>query len=360
MPLCRAVAAAVAVLPPDKDGLDGPIERLAKRPHPIVRLDTAKFDEFNSGEAADAFLAAAVERFASIPRFVERARFVIGERDAIAYRRMGQTDVQAMEIYGSGTMHCSEFYFFAERAGAVRPVPNPPQWQAIVDTEEEPAAFCDTATAMLGVVAGSPAFITETRTVTSYDYRLSIAAWDGKGWARPCAIEVKHRVLYSIYSIHCAPSVCRALRPMVPRLASAMRVHVEPPPYRDFVWPQAASTIKRVESLRREVNATDFTKGPDAQGVHGEVTGGFSYETPFVAFPLRLAGRDYVALMGSQGVGWRIEPGFGLLLYDRIGGEPRIVASAVIDGRKGGLQSVRYGRWRSMSGGTNSNRTELY
>ncbi len=363
MELCRAVSARIPSLRPDPPNrwLRGPIERLAKAQPGFVRLDDIEPDYNQTELKAQAEVDASLARLRAIPGYPrDLSDDNLGLEDRVRLRRLENTSVRAFEYFHTGTMNCSDFYFFAERGAKVRALPAPLDVLARLTTDEQPSGYCVTDHGALGLIGGAPAFVTEAQDSSNYTYSLSISAWDGRRWLKPCAIEVKYRKAYRVEKLHCQGATCQPLRRVAFRLADALQAHEDGPRSRDdFLWPETPrDTAMRVEALRKQVRSFGGGPLPDIPEVHYDIAEemGDSREV----FPLRLAGHDYVAMLGHQGSGWRVYPDFVLLLYDRVDGKARIVASLKLESRQGALASIRYGRWRSTHGAINPNKTALY
>jgi len=363
MALCKAVSARIPALPPLPTDVwvAGPIEHLARTRPDFVRLDDRKPDYFQAQPDAEAEIRATTRRLMAVPRISQDfSDYHFLPEDRIRVRKLGDTRVRAVEFFDSGTMHCAYFYFFSKRGGKVRAEPDPPDVLARLATGEAPSGYCVADHAALGSIGGAPAFVTENQDTSNYDYDLSITAWDGRRWLKPCAIEVKYRKAYRVEQAHCQGATCQPLRRVAFRLANALQAHEDGPRSRDdFLWPETPhDTAMRTEALRKQIRSFGGGPLPDVPEEHKDIAEdmGDSREV----FPLRLAGQDYVAMLGHYGVGWRVFPDFVLLLYDRVDGKARIVASVKLESRQGALASVRYGRWRSTHGAINPNKTALY
>ena len=351
--LCKAVADRIATLPVANTESKGPIERLAGRSGSIVTLDAKEVTRFGDQSEVTAYTTAAAKRLPA-PDATELLSAVRND-SGVAFRRLGRTSIQAFELH-NGSMNCIDFQFFTERGGQAKPVANPPQYAALSATGEQPRCFAMGNHGLLGVVAGMPAFITEGRRLNDYNYTVSIAAWNGRHWGRPCAIEAFYRPIYSVGGINCGAGLCGPLKALAPKLAQAVHDHEIARKREPFAWLKSGGQLPSdLRSLHQQVWAVNRD---DLPRPHLEIMREMANTRDI--FPVRIAGRDYMALMGHTGRGDWAEPGFVLILFQSQKGAAQPVASLLIESRQGALIVNRYGRWRSTYGALNPHHSALY
>ena len=333
--LCRAVATRLAKDEPRQ--ISWPIPGLASQPDPVLSIDQGAYPQFASNAEREAMSAVWKKRFRDAPELARtfEERFT---SDAFVLRRLGATDVRALEN-DQGTMHCTDQMFFSDIKGKVRPAPPPPQYQSMLDSGQEPSTFCNTDIPWLGVVAGTPAFIEQAWRSTDYDYDISIAAWRAGRWSKPCRLSVHYAHVYSLSGVDCGlgKAACRALSDAAPKLAEQQRGRLADEKTRDathFAWsPVGPEDQTKVAALTKLLGPRSANAPPSTRKADQPNTDALGFDR--MTFPLNLDGRVYLGVIGRQTIGWREFPGFALVVYDLEGGALKSVASLAIDSEQG-------------------------
>jgi hypothetical protein len=331
--LCRAVAERLAKDEPSP--IIWPVPRLASLPDPVLSIDQGAYPDFASDTEREATRAAWAKRFAGDAELARtfKERFA---SDAFVLRRLGATNVRALEN-DQGTMHCTDQMFFSQTKGKIQPVPPPPQYQSLLDSQ--PVALCNTDIPWLGVVAGTPAFIEQAWRSTDYDYDISIAAWRQGRWSKPCRLSIRYAHVYSLSGVDCGlgKAACHALDDAAPKLAEQQQRRLADEKTReatDFTWsPVAPGDRDRITTLARLVGPRSASAPPATRKEDQQTAEALGFDR--MSFPLNLDGRLYLGVIGRQTIGWREFPGFVLVVYDLEHGALKSVASLAIDSQQG-------------------------
>jgi hypothetical protein len=262
------------------------------------------------------------------------------EADTVWLRRLGASDVYAVETV-AGTMDCEGFVFFDAPGGkAATAVATPPQLTAVGD---DGASFCATAEGMPGQVGTTPVFIAEGWDSVAPVYDIDVAAWRGGAWARPCSLNVLFRSSYRIDKVDCHGGVCAQLPAAAVAMAERRETQIvahgsaQDAPT-TFAWgpPVSAAARAKVATLTPLIGDPNTL---EVSNVTGDTSHGFGDDT--VIFPVVLAGQAYAAVLSHGGIGWRIYPDFVLSLYDLNAGAAQRIASVHIVREVGTVQSIR-------------------
>ncbi|HXQ10663.1 MAG TPA: hypothetical protein VN805_06645 [Caulobacteraceae bacterium] len=341
--VCQTAAARIRTLPaaaydPSSDLTPGPIERLADNRASGVVIDASNPLTADQVQALDATLKSRFNTPAAILTAVDGLD--PAEADNVWLRRLGASDVYAVETM-AGTMDCEGFVFFDAPAGkAATAVATPPELTAIGD---DGASFCVTAEGFPGQVGATPVFIAEGWDSVAPVYDIDIAAWGGGAWAKPCSLHVVFRSSYRVDKVDCSGGVCAQLPAAALAMAERREAQIvahgsaqDAPP--TFAWGPALSAAARA----RVATLTPLIGDPptlDVSSVTGDTSHGFAEDT--VIFPVVLAGQAYAAVLSHGGIGWRIYPDFVLSLYDLKAGAAERVASVHVVREVGPVQSIR-------------------
>jgi hypothetical protein len=344
--VCETVAARIRALPavaydPSSDLTEGPIEQLAGNHASGIVIDASDPLSSDQVQALDATLKSRFNARAAVLTAVDGLD--TAEADNVWLRRLGASDVYAVETM-AGTMDCEGFVFFDAPSGKpAKVVPTPPERTPIGD---DGASFCATAEGLPGQVGTTPVFIAEGWDSVAPVYDIDVAAWGGGAWAKPCALHVVFRSSYRVDKVDCHGGVCAQLPAaalaMAERREAQIAAHgaAQDAPT-TFAWGPAPSAAARAEVA----TLTPLIGDPptlDVSSVTGDTSHGFGDDA--VIFPVMLAGQAYAAVLSHGGIGWRIYPDFVLSLYDLKAGAAERIASVHVVREVGTVQSIRVTR----------------
>jgi hypothetical protein len=342
--VCQTVATQLRSLPaaaydPSSDLISNPIERLANNHASGLVIDGSSALASGQVQALDATLKSRFRAPGAVTAAVDALD--TAEADTVWIRRLGGSDVYAVETM-AGTMDCEDFAFFDAPAGkSAKVIAAPPQIAAATD---DVGSFCVTAEGLLGQVGATPVFIDQGWDSVTPVYELTFAAWRGGAWTKPCSLRALFRSSYRVDKVDCHGGVCAQL----PAAALAMAVQrqaqivahgaggAEDAPA-TFTWGPALSAAGRAKAA----TLTPLIDDPptlDLSSVTGDSGHGFGDDT--VIFPVVIAGETYVAVLSHGGIGWRIYPDFVLSLYDLKAGAAERTASVHIVREVGAVQSI--------------------
>jgi hypothetical protein len=341
--VCQIVAAKVRALPavaydPSSDLTEGPIQQLADNRASGVVIDASSPLSSDQVQALGATLKSRFKPPTAVLTAVDGLD--PAEADNVWLRRLGASDVYAVETM-AGTMDCEGFVFFDAPSGKpAKAVPTPPERTAIGD---DGASFCATAEGLPGRVGTTPVFIAEGWDSVAPVYDIDIAAWRGGAWAKPCSLHVVFRSSYRVDKVDCHGGVCAQLPAAAVAMAERREAQIvahgsaQDAPT-TFAWGPALSAAARAKAD----TLTPLIGDPptlDVSSVTGDTSHGFADDT--VIFPVVLAGQAYAAVLSHGGIGWRIYPDFVLSLYDLNAGAAQRIASVHIVREVGTVQSIR-------------------
>jgi len=336
--ICEGLAERVRALPsaqPRPAG-DDPIQRLAARAHPYLRLDRSEAVDLTTQSRMDQFLT-------SLRHHYRVGGRLIGEMAPDGFethwlRRFGASNLYAFEQMG-GTLHCASFVFFKVTPGrAARPAP------AVSKDGAEATEFCGADQGFVGAIGGTPVFIESKWAITDPDHDVTVWAWRRSRWSRPCRIEVSHKPIYHVSELHCRGEACDAVRRAAPGLAASrerrLKAHNPEAGPDGFSWGRpiplsAADKVARMQAL------FDTSASMDVPTLGDPSDDPQRFATDNVSFPVVLNNAVYLGVLSHRTLGWRQYPDFLLGVYDLRDGALDPVAGARIGQSEGSLASIR-------------------
>ena len=230
-----------------------------------------------------------------------RDALAVGPQVPVSLERLtGQSLVHLYAI--QGTAHCQSSVFVElDRDGRWRRLPPP-----VLDRDAHP---CWTRAGSLGELMGRPVFVVHGReSQLSDDELYQVSAWDGAQWGLACRVRLVFRLAYRSAGAQCqgTRAICERAASMALRLAEsydrsrAAGRSFEPPT--PATQPDAAmrAALERVDPL-----APPSFAAFDAGKVQADAFTADYSNADLQRFPVQLAGRWFIALLGHAGVGWR-------------------------------------------------------
>jgi hypothetical protein len=319
---CEGLAAYARTLPADAWAKGG-----AQALAPRLRLDDRSKHKPTPLEAA----------LAKSPK-LRTALGLEGTEMDVDVSRLAGTDLYAATSV-QGTLECQTTVFV--RAVAGRPfkvIKDPPT----LDQTD----LCWTRGGSFGQVDGRAAFIVYgANSQTDDDEDIDIMPWTGTAWGPACRVELRFRTDYTITDSYCGDKgVCEAAGRVARDIAAAYGTKRKAGgDAHGFAWGPPASSKARaaVQTFAGQVYAQHYGTGTTDFPTFGKDEGhDFSYNG-FALFPLKLAGQEYLAAIGHEGVGWRESADTLLAVYRLDDGEPVPLAGFVIPRSVSGLASAR-------------------
>jgi hypothetical protein len=269
-----------------------------------------------------------------------------GER-AVVVDHLAGTDIYALSAY-EGTMHCQSTVFVeAGRERTPREVDGPMKFGE--------GDVCWTQSAAFGRAFGRPVYVMHGfNRQASADEDVQITPWIGAAWGPACRFNLRFRFDYKVTERHCfAEAVCRSADKIARAVAIAYNRQRQSGGNGDGFYFGPAPTSEARSEIQRLVEASLSPSGlPDFPGIEADL----GYARPFSStgttlFPLTLDGRDYIAAIGHEGVGWREGSNTLFAIYSASGDKLTPLAGFVVSSSLGGLAAasvkapVRYGNW---------------
>ncbi len=223
-----------------------------------------------------------------------------------------------------GTLHCQITAFVRAGPGEqTRLVKGPPTFED---------GLCWTQSGDVAQAFGRPVFVTHGAvSQVDVDEDIQVTPWVSGGWGMACRFGLRFRTDFHLAKRICVQrAVCEAAAPAVRNIAIAynrMRQDDHDQPSLSY---GSAPTGKDAADIRAWIDKNNTAlPSPDFPKFGGQQGGGFSY-SGLAMFPITLAGRTRLAVIGHEGVGWREGGNTLLAFYDLKDGSPVALAGFIL------------------------------
>ena len=293
--LCRGLA--TRILAGEANGKTEPswqqsiLERLSQHSNRVVTIDKPRISS----------LGAALKELKATPALAETANNAFGpsvDSWTTFTGRLGESGSGVLKQI-AGTGHCENaLYFDYKKNGAVS-IPDPPNISK---------GACWDDVVIAGQIMSTPAIMEEEPGVAG-SIRITVQPWKNHAWTRACRIEVKFSQMLFTDGAFCRDSIaCSAMEETARRLV------------------QRYKTIAPSNGGKSVQASSDLTP-TDAQLLHGnnEIRElpefGMTTSNPYssienaIAFPVRVAGKPAIGVVGGGSFGWRTYSGYLVAIW---------------------------------------------